>query len=287
MSALAPTRGAASKTLAVVLLAGILMLAAESSQAARYGGRGSPRGGRTLAGDSRGYRGDGRAYGGSLDIGGRGRNCDLGDRAYAGGRRAHAPGVPAYISGGRAYVCPGGRYYERGSRYHGSARYYGPYGYGSMQPRRVIRFGLGSSVPYQSPPAYRYHVERYPVEAELGPSMITPSPPPPVEMEPGPSVSTPDQSPPVETEPGPSASAPDQSSPVETESGTQFDVTNDPPAGCHYYDRFCGRRFSNLDVYTVHVESQDHPKTLEILRNGSADRLRTLEFVGGYWSVQQ
>ena len=48
--------------------------------------------------------------------------------------------------------------------------------------------------------------------------------------------------------------------------GHSIDVTNDPPAGCYYYDRFCDRQFSNLDDYTEHVESQDHPKTIEIIR---------------------
>ena len=81
--------------------------------------------------------------------------------------------------------------------------------------------------------------------------------------------------------------APSLPPPVETESGTQVDVTNNPPAGCYYYDRFCDRQFSNLDDYTGHVESQDHPKTIEIIRKDSGDRLRTLEFVGGYWNVQK
>jgi hypothetical protein len=107
-------------------------------------------------------------------------------------------------------------------------------------------------VPYYRPPAYRYYVEPYPVETESGTSIVTPS----------------------------------QLPPVETESSTQVDVTNEPPAGCYYYDRFCDRQFSNLDDYTEHVESQDHPKTIEIIQNDSGDTLRTLEFVGGYWSVQ-
>ena len=272
MSSLALTRGAASKTLAVVLLAGILMLAAESSQAARHGGRGSERGGRTFTGDSRAYRGGGRAYGGgSRDYGGRGRTYGRGDRAYGGGGRARAPGVPAYIGSGRTHAGDGGRYCERGARYYGGARHYGAYGYRSVQPRSVISFGIGFGVPYYSPPAYRYDVEPYPVATESGTSMIV----------------TPSQPPPVETEPGPSMNTPSQPPPVETESRTQVDVTNDPPAGCYYYDRFCDRQFSNLDGYTEHVESQDHPKTIEIIRKDSGDRLRTLEFVGGYWSVQK
>ena len=77
MSSLARARGAASKTLAVVLLAGILMLAAESSQAARHDDRGSARGGRPSMGDSRAHRGDARAYGGgSRDRASRGQTGD-------------------------------------------------------------------------------------------------------------------------------------------------------------------------------------------------------------------
>jgi hypothetical protein len=124
-------------------------------------------------------------------------------------------------------------------------------------------------VPYYRPPAHRYEVEPYPVERE-----------------PGPYVSTPDQGPPVETEPGPYVNTPDQPPPAETESGTRIDVANEPPAGCYYHDRFCDRQFSDLDEYTEHVESQDHPKTIEIVRQDSGARLRTLEFVGGYWRVQ-
>ena len=75
--------------------------------------------------------------------------------------------------------------------------------------------------------------------------------------------------------------------PVEVESGTSIDVTNEPPAGCYYYDRFCDRQFSNLDDYTDHLESQDHPKTIEIVQKDSGDGLRTLEFVDGYWSVKK
>ncbi len=64
-------------------------------------------------------------------------------------------------------------------------------------------------------------------------------------------------------------------------------MTNDPPAGCYYYDPFCDKRFANLDDYTEHVDSQDHAKTIEIVEKDSGERLRTLEFVGGYWVVQK
>ena len=71
------------------------------------------------------------------------------------------------------------------------------------------------------------------------------------------------------------------------EVGPQIDVENEPPAGCYYYDPFCEQRFSTLDEYTDHIDGQDHPKTIEIVRQGTGDRVRTLEFVGGYWSAQQ
>jgi hypothetical protein len=75
--------------------------------------------------------------------------------------------------------------------------------------------------------------------------------------------------------------------PVEVESSTSIDVTNEPPANCYYYDRFCDLQFSNLDDYTDHVENQDHPRTIEIVDKDSGDTIRTLEFVGGYWSVKK
>jgi hypothetical protein len=288
MSSLARTRGAASKMLAVVLFAGILMLSAESSEAARHGGRGSARGGRALTGDPRAYRGDERAYrGGSREDGGRVRTRGRGDRAYGGADRAYAPGVPVTIRGGRTYPGRGVRCYEGGARYYGGARHYGSYGYRSVPPRSIVSFGIGLGVPYYSPPAYRYDAEPYPIEAERGPSMNLPDQPPPVELEPDPSATTPDEPSPVEREPGPSMNAPDHLRPIETDSGTQADVTNDPPAGCTYYDRFCDRQFSNLDEYTEHVESQNHPKTIEIVRGDSGGRLRVLEFRGGYWNVQR
>ena len=220
MSSLASTRGAASKTLAVVLLAGILMLATDSSQAARQGDRGSSRGGRTFTGDSRAYRGGGRAYGsGSRDAGGRVRTYGRDEREYGGGGRAYARGGPAYIGGGRTYAGHGGRYYEGGAPCYGGARYLGSYGYPYVRPRRVMSFGIGLSAPYYRPPAYRYYVEPYPVESESGTLIVTPGQPPPVETEPGPSMNAPNQPPPAEREPGSSVITPHQPPPVETESG--------------------------------------------------------------------
>ena len=75
--------------------------------------------------------------------------------------------------------------------------------------------------------------------------------------------------------------------PAIVESGAPVDVSNEPPAGCYYYDRFCDRQFATLDEYTDHVEHQDHARTIEVVQRSSGDRLRTLEFVGGYWEVKQ
>jgi hypothetical protein len=74
---------------------------------------------------------------------------------------------------------------------------------------------------------------------------------------------------------------------VDSSPGGGIDVTNDPPAGCYYYDPFCDQQFANLDDYTEHVESHDHAKTIDIIERDSGERLRTLEFVDGYWSVQK
>jgi len=66
-----------------------------------------------------------------------------------------------------------------------------------------------------------------------------------------------------------------------------FDVTNEPPAGCYYYDPFCEQQFSNLDDYTAHLDSHDHGQTVEIIERDSRRTLHTLEFVNGEWQVQQ
>ena len=58
-----------------------------------------------------------------------------------------------------------------------------------------------------------------------------------------------------------------------------FDVTNLPPLGCYYYDRYCDQRFATLDDYTEHLEHRHHAGTIAIIDRKSGDRLRTLEFV--------
>lgn len=66
----------------------------------------------------------------------------------------------------------------------------------------------------------------------------------------------------------------------------EIDVENEPPAGTYYRDRFCNRTFSTLDDYTEHLESKHHSQTIDIIERDSGERLRTLEFVDGYWQVQ-
>ena len=68
---------------------------------------------------------------------------------------------------------------------------------------------------------------------------------------------------------------------------TTFDVTNYPPTGCYYYDRFCDQRFVTLDDYTDHLQGQNHPATIEIIRDDDGgDLLHKLEFADGVWRVQ-
>lgn len=243
MSGLASVRGKGSAALRVALLAAMMILAAGTSQADPDGGRGSGRGGRTHNG------GGDRSYDGGGDRdhnGGGGRTySNGGDRRFkGGGDRTYGGGGRPYIGGG-GRACGdrggpvyggGGRYYGGGRNYHGGGRYCGPYGDRYIRPRTFVSFGIGLGLPYDCPPAYRYHVDRYPVEVE---------------------------------------------------SGLSIDVTNDPPAGCYYYDRYCDRQFSNLDDYTVHLERQNHAMMIEIIRMDSGDGLRTLEFVDGYWRVMR
>ncbi len=65
-----------------------------------------------------------------------------------------------------------------------------------------------------------------------------------------------------------------------------FDVTNEPPPGCYYHDRFCDREFSTLDDYTEHIQRERHSQTIDILERRTGDRLHTIEFVNGEWQPQ-
>ena len=266
MNGLASARGAGSAALRGALLAAMLMLAAGTSQAAPEGGRGAGHGGRTYArGNGRTHGGGGdRSYGGGdRSDGGGNRSYGGGDRSYGGGNRSRGVGSDrSYGGGGRPYVGGGGQtYVDRGglarsggtrdyggARYHGGARYYGG-----------ARYCGGAS--YYEPYVYRYVRPRPVVSFGIG-------------------LGVPYSSPPVyryEAEPQPVVVGPVAS----------VDVTNEPPAGCYYYDRFCDRRFSNLDEYTDHLQGQDHAKTIEVVQEESGAGLRTLELVDGYWNVME
>jgi hypothetical protein len=271
----------------VALLAAALMFVATTSQADPGGGRGHGRGGQSRGGGERQYKGGGRSQGGSdrtyggserrykgggsqggndRQYGGNGRQYGGNDRQYGGSERRYkgggsqgSQGGRAYggnwsNGGGRTYVDRGVRTYGGGYRYGGSVPYYGGSGSSYCAP-------YGSSVVRYVRP-YRYGYVRPRSYVSLGIGIGVPYYCPPT----------------YRTYVAPP--------PVIEESSDQIDVENLPPAGCYYYDPFCEREFSDLDSYTDHIDQTDHAKTIEIINRDSGDRLRTLEFVGGYWSVQ-
>ena len=67
----------------------------------------------------------------------------------------------------------------------------------------------------------------------------------------------------------------------------EIEVNNLPPAGAYYYDTYCHQRFSNLDDYTEHLDHKRHSQTISVIDNDSKKTIRTLEFVDGYWQVQE
>ena len=42
-------------------------------------------------------------------------------------------------------------------------------------------------------------------------------------------------------------------------------ITNLPPAGYYYYDPYCDRSFSSLDVYLDHLDDGDHPRRIQVI----------------------
>jgi len=215
------------------------------------------------AGTSRADRGGdhGSGHGGRTYSGGGGHG-NGGGRSYGGGGRAYSGGGGRVYSGGgggrvytgggggRVYGGGGGRVLaDHGGRiYGGGGRYYGG-----------GHYYYGGGPRYRGSYGYRYVRPRTFVSFGIGLGLPYYCPPAyryyPVPY------------------------------PVVVESG--IDVTNEPPPGCYYYDPYCDREFDNLDDYTDHIDGQDHPRTIEIVRRSSGDRLRTLEFVGGYWSVRR
>jgi len=76
----------------------------------------------------------------------------------------------------------------------------------------------------------------------------------------------------------------------EKDAEPQIDVENEPPKGTYYYDPYCDLDFKSLDDYTHHldtIDDNDHPKTIDIVSDESGKKIRSLEFVDGYWSVKQ
>jgi hypothetical protein len=65
-----------------------------------------------------------------------------------------------------------------------------------------------------------------------------------------------------------------------------FDVTNEPPAGCYYHDGYCNQDFATLDDYTEHLQHKRHSQTIDIIEKRTGDRLHTVEFVDGEWQPQ-
>ena len=189
----------------------------------------------------------------------RGGGARPGGYAYRGGARVYGQS-PTYRSWSSGHYYGGG--YPYGG-WHGGYHYYPPYGY--YAPHSYVSFGFGFGVPYYAP-VYGYPVD-YPAPYVVAPDTTAP----PAD------VQTPDSG-----APAPSIETPE---PALVDPTTSFDVTNDPPPGCYYYDRFCKRKFANLDDYTDHLQKQSHPATIEIMEKDGTGML-SLEFVGGVWRVR-
>ncbi len=137
--------------------------------------------------------------------------------------------------------------------------YWGPRTYGHFghyhyyRPHAYFGFGLTFGDPwwYYPPPAYV--VEPAPVVVDPSPTYVDPAPPFP------------------------------QRGRVDVREEEDFDVTNQPPAGCHYYDPYCGRRFDDLDDYTEHLDSHHHARTLSIVDDETGRTVHRIEFVNGEW----
>ena len=205
--------------------------------------------------------------------GGGGDGGRRGGPAYSGGARGFTGGGQAYSGGGSrgGYVRGGhgGAYgggYGGGYRcgypgaYRGGCGYRGGYGYHYRRPHAYIGFSFGAPSyyePYYYDPyydeqyAHSYDVETDPEVRESRSTVVEPAP----------------------------------ARRVTGEDSGEIDVTNEPPAGCYYYDRVCDRRFASLDDYTNHIDKQDHAKTIEIIRSSDGQFVRKLEFSGEYWGL--
>ena len=248
-----------SASLRVTLLVAMLMFTAGASQADRGGDRGSRRGGRSHeSGGVRSKSGEGeRQFRDGGTRGGRRRSNRDGDiRTWVGGGRANERRTPrAYGEGGRTHGRWGRAYRDDDRRTvvrrapvarRGGTWYHGG---ASDYVRR-----------YDPPVIYRYVRPRSYVGFSFGLGLPYYCPPS------------------YRYHHGPA--------PVVVETELEIDVENEPPAGCYYHDPFCDRDFPYLDEYTDHIDNEGHAKTIQIIELESGDWVRTLEFVGGYWSVQ-
>ena len=215
-------------------------------------GQADPGGGR---GSGRGERGHdrggerGQSGGGERRFrGGGDQHGGGGGRTFWGGDRGFHGGGPAYGGSGHMYRGGGGPVYGGGSHSYGGGRCYSG-----------ARYFHGGG--YRRPIGYRYARPRSYFSLGFGTGLPYYCPP--------------------------TYRAYVEPYPIVREVVPQIDVENEPPAGCYYYDPFCDREFSTLDEYTDHIDTQDHAKTIEILRKDTGDFVRTLEFVGGYWSVRK
>jgi hypothetical protein len=202
--------------------------------------------------------------------GGGGDGGRRGGPAYSGGARGFTGGGQAYSGGGSRSGYSRGGYgggYRGGygggyggARYRGGFGYRGGYGYHYRRPRAFIGFSFGAPS-YYDPYYYDpYYHARYahPYDEESDPVIV--------------------ESHTTVVEPAPAGRA-------DVGESAEIDVTNEPPAGCYYYDRTCDRRFATLDDYTNHLDKQDHEQTVEIIRSSDGKLVRKLVFSGEEWSV--
>ena len=182
-----------------------------------------------------------------------------------------------------SHFCSGGHASPRfiAAGYHYGGGYGGYRGYGFYRapvryyraPRSYFSFGLSFGCPrYYAPPVYVYS-------------------PPPVYVAPRRVYREPvDDDRVYEREDHRDSDRQDRDYDRQDDSSRRWDdvdVTNEPPAGTYYHDRFCNRNFSTLDDYTDHLESKHHSQTIDIIERDSGQRVRTLEFVNGLWQPQQ
>ncbi len=63
-------------------------------------------------------------------------------------------------------------------------------------------------------------------------------------------------------------------------------ITNQPPAGYYYYDPYCEREFSTLDLYLEHLQGYDHAWLVEAVEIETGRPVHAYEYLGGRWVLQ-